>query len=482
MAITCKINGVEHGLKWDWSIQQRSYQRTTLSMNTCDNVLAIAIGQQVEIFDNSTKIFSGIIKRKNIFGEHMLECNLEVHDNNSKADKRRVNAVVTSMTVATAITTHIAPILAEENVVLGVIDCPITITRDVWRFYKISECLDRMKALQPEYIWFIDMDNKLHFRPKSQLPTVTIDSNFLFTNFQYSQDMENYFNSLYVLGTSVRTSLQTFELLTPLGDGNTRTFVCRYPLANKPTRLEVYNGSTWSDVNLDDIGINGLDTGEKWYWSYNSNSITQDSAETVLGVGHAVRLHYYGLRPLVMKNENLAEITNRQVLEGGSGIYDQLQEIGGLDDLSQATQYISSVLGQYSELCDQISFTTLSYIDVYTNIVFNLPYYGVINMKMLVDSVTITQGENEGVNYVKYQVKCIDNATFGGWESYFYDIIKNQRKFTLNESDALQEIKGINENISIDTNIWLNGYDGTALPQILPFTLGGNNDEVIINE
>lgn len=482
MAITCKINGVEHGLRWDWQIQQRSYQRTTLTMNTMDDVLNILIGQTVEIFDNSTKIFSGIIKTRNVFGEHKLECNLEVHDNNSKADKRRVNAVVTSMTVSTAISTHIAPILAEEGVTLGIIDCPITITRDVWRFYKISECLDRMKALQPEYIWYIDIDNKLHFRPKSQLPTVTIDSSFLFTNFTYSQDMDNYFNSLYVLGNSVRTSLQTYELLTPLADGTTRTFVCRFPLSNEPVTLETYNGSTWSTVPETDIGINGLDSGKKWYWSYNSNSLTQDSAETVLPAGNAVRLHYYGLRPLVMKNENLAEISNRQALEGGSGIYDQLQEIGGLDDLSQATQYISSVLGQYSELCDQISFTTLSFIDIYSNIVFNLPYYGIANMKMLVDSVTISQSVVEGVDRVRYQVKCIDSATFGGWESYFYDIIKNQRKFTLNEADILLEIKGVNENISIDTNIWLNAYDGTALPQTLPFILGGANEEVIINE
>lgn len=103
-------------------------------------------------------------------------------------------------------------------------------------------------------------------------------------------------------------------------------------------------------------------------------------------------------------------------------------------------------------------------------------------MKMLVDSVTISQSVVEGVDRVRYQVKCIDSATFGGWESYFYDIIKNQRKFTLNEADILLEIKGVNENISIDTNIWLNAYDGTALPQTLPFILGGANEEVIINE
>ncbi|MGL5709961.1 MAG: hypothetical protein ACRCW9_03855 [Cetobacterium sp.] len=482
MAITCKIQDVPSGIKWDWQIQQKSYQRTTLSLNTCENVLNIQVGQKVELFDNEAKIFSGIIKKKNTFGEYKLECNLEVHDNNSKADKRRVNAVVTNMTVATAITTYLIPILNQEGVTLGTIDCPITIVREVWRFYKVSECLDRMKALQPEYIWFIDIDSRLHFRPKSQLPTITIDNTFRFTNFQYSQDMENYFNSLYVLGTSVRTSLQTFELLTPLADGNTRTFVCRFPLSQAPTRLEWYNGSIWQDIALTDIGINGIDTGKKWYWSYNSNSITQDTSETVLAVGQAVRLHYYGLRPLVMKNENLAEITNRQLLEGGSGIYDQLQEISGLDDLSQATQYVASVLGQYSELCDQISFTTLSPIDIYSNIVFNLPYYGISNMKMLVDSITITQTVNEGREKVKYSVKTIDSATFGGWESYFYDIIKNQRKYTLNEADILLEIKGINESVGIDSNIWFNAYSGSPLPQTLPFILGGENDEVIINE
>ena len=482
MAITCKINGALHGMRWDWQIQQRSYQRTTLTMNTCDNILSIMLGQTVEIFDKEAKIFSGIIKKKNIFGDHILECALEVHDNNAKADKRRVNAVVSNMTVATAIDTYLKPILAEENVILGTINCPITITRDIWRFYKVSECLDRMKALQPEYIWYIDIDNRLHFRPKSQLPTLTIDSSFLFTNFNYSQDMENYFNSLYVLGTSVRTSLQTYELLTPLADGNTRTFVCRFPLANAPTRLEWYNGSIWQDIALTDIGINGVDTGKKWYWSYNSNSITQDSSETVLAVGNAVRLHYYGLRPLVMKNENLAEITSRQSIEGGSGVYDQLQEISGLDDLSQATQYIGSVLGQYSELCDQVSFSTLTYLDIYSNLVINLPYYGIVNMKFLIDSITISQSNIEGVEHVKYQVKCLDTASFGGWESYFYDMIKNQRKYTLNENDILLEIKGINESIGINSNIWFNAYDGSNLPQTLPFTLGGANDEVIINE
>jgi hypothetical protein len=492
---TITIGGNVVNAQWGWSVNLRSYQRGTMTLTVNPNMDGsepnLSMGDSIVVMDNATKVFEGVVKTLEIYDGTGLANGYRCYyltcgDYNCLADKRRVAALVESMAAEDAITTYILPVLAPDGVTAGTIDADFTITRDVWRYYKASECLDRLKVLQANYVWYIDFDKKLHFKSKDQLPTVTISSTSAIRDVRWMRNMDNYFNTLYLQSStaSIRTGLQSNEILSPLADGATRTFTARFPLAKAPYALAYsMDGTSFTTVSASDIGVNGIDTGKKWWWSYNNATITQDTAETVLPAGGKVRLSYYGLRPLMMKSENLAAIASRAENEGNSGIYEHLIELTGLDDLSQATAYMNALLGKYSEIADMISFETYDYVDLYTSIYFSLSEFFKVSSKMLVDAVNISQTEVEGAERLKYVVKTIDQASFGGWETYFVDIIKNQKKFTVDETSVLQEVRSVNETVSNDGTVTLQGYEVLTLPFTFPSVLGGTKiDEVIIND
>jgi len=76
----------------------------------------------------------------------------------------------------------------------------------------------------------------------------------------------------------------------PKPDSITRTFLARYPLASVPT---IYVDDV--AVAAGDVGINGLDTGKKWYWNKGSATITHDTGQAVLTDENTLTMTYYGL-------------------------------------------------------------------------------------------------------------------------------------------------------------------------------------------
>jgi hypothetical protein len=455
MARTFYVGTDEVYVAPNWSISDKINSRSTLSITIVDKLSAtITEGKTFKIYTGVTKIFEGIIVnvRKIEKYPNYIEYALSVADNSALADKRIISKVYENELAGDIVTDIITQVLGAENVTAGTIQNGPSIKKAVFNYISCAQALDYLKT-STGYVWNIDKDKKLHFFERStNLAPWTLDSSVQHSKFTQDTVMEDYRNTQYVRGGRGKTATQTNEVPTPAPDGQSRNFVVRFPIAERPTIEINLNGAGWVAVNSSDVGVNGLNSGKKWYWSYNSNILSQDESETVLGTVDALRITYVGLRNLFTKVEDTVEITKRIAIEGNSGIYEKLAVEKSLNESEQALQFASGLIDTFAEDKDKISFSTeVSGLESGQLLTVSKPLYG-ISDTFLIESINIKPKDSETL---EYSVKAIDGVSVGGWEEYFKNIIKNTKDLAIAENELLILInkQAETENISSDTDI-----------------------------
>jgi len=436
MPRTYEIDSTEVLVNPNWRITDKINSRTTLSITVVDlqTLSDIDEGDTIEIIDTdgSTKIFSGIVfikdKYEDIPGE--LHYAITAVDNSALADKRCIADAAENETASTIITNRILPILAEDGVTAGTITTGPTIKKAVFNYCSCAEALDYMKNVTG-LNWKIDKDKKLQFfdRSANAAPWM-LDDSVQHAGFRQRSSMEQYRNIQYIRAGKGKTNTISLEKPAPKPDGVSRNFVLRFPLAEKP---DIFINSV--QVSSSDIGVNGLDTGKKYYFAYDNNVITQDSGETVLSTSDVIEVSYKGLYPILTMVDNPAEISARALAETGtSGKYEKLDQEASINQSDQALEYGSGLIEKYGNINDVITFrTNVSGLEAGQLLSVDKTLFD-IHEDFLIESVTITP---DGPSNVEYSITALDGASLGGWEEFFKDLIKGQRKFVINENEVL---------------------------------------------
>ena len=453
MARTYYIAGQEVYVNSGWSISDKINTRSTLSITVIDPLSAtIDEGETFQIYSDATKIFEGIIlrvRRTEIF-KNELSYGLDIVDNSAIADKRLIAKVYENTLAGDIVRDIITLVLGLEGVTVGsVIDGPV-IKKAVFNYIKCSEALEYLKKVTG-LNWNIDIDKKLYFfdRATNVSPYILSDS-IQHSNFTHETNMDSYRNTQYVRGGRGKTATQTAEIPTPKPDGKSKNFVLRFPIAEKPSIEINLNGAGWVAVSSSDIGINGLDTSKKWYYSYDSPIITQDSTQTVIEDVDQIRVTYIGLKNLFTKAESVGEITNRATKEGNSGIYENMAVETSISTSEQAIEFGQGLLQTYGEVKDSISFKTeTSGLLAGQLLTVNKPLYG-INGSFLIESVNIVP---LGIGTIEYSVKALDGAIIGGWEEFFKELLKGNRDYAIQENEVI---------ILLQTQSEIEGYQGAT--------------------
>lgn len=439
----------------NWSISDKINARSTLSITIIDKLTAtINNGKTFTVYEDATKIFEGIIVNYTVSEPfpNYLQYNLSIADNSAIADKRVIAKVYTSELAGDIVKDIITEILGLENITQGTIQDGPTIDKAVFNYIKCSQALDYIKDTTG-YIWNIDKDKQLNFFERStNASPFTLNDSVQHSKFSKNSMMDTYRNTQYVRGGKGKTNTQTNETPTPKPDGESRNFVVRFPVSEEPTIEVNLNSAGWTTIPSADIGINGLNSNKKWYWSYGSNILTQDNTETVLGTVDAIRVTYVGLRNLFTKVENLAEIVDRATIEGNSGIYETLSIEKSLTETAQALQYGNGLLQKYGEIKDKITFETeVTGLEAGQLLTVNKTLYG-ISDTFLIESVNIYPIDNATIGY---SITALDGASIGGWEEFFKMLIKDARDFAIQENEVIillnntEEIEGIEGDINI---------------------------------
>ena len=444
-----------------WNITQKINARTTLQATIVDQLLVENIdnGDPIELWNGSDKIFSGIISTisKEEAMPGVIFYQIQGQDNSALADKRRIAVTAENMTAGDIVTSYILQVLASEGITAGTIQTGPTIKRGVFNYLKCSEALDYLKQIT-NFVWTIDNDKALHFyEPGTISPAPFVLNNSVqHRGFKQNSSMDRYRNVQYVRGGKGKTSLQTDELPTPKPDGQSRSFVLRYSVAEQP-QIEVKRGSgTWVAVADVDVGVNGIDKSKKWYFSYNSNTVTQDNAESVLGTGDSLRITYIGLRNLFVKVDNPTEIANRANIETGtSGIYEDVVKNTDIEDTSTAIQYAQGLIATYGEIKDDITFSTeVDGLRAGMLLPVDKPVFG-IKSDFLIESIGITGAD---ANHINYNVRALDGAAIGGWEEYFKSLINSTKEFNIAADEGLVLLQTQKEENHKSATIFITKY------------------------
>jgi hypothetical protein len=245
-----------------------------------------------------------------------------------------------------------------------------------------------------------------------------------------------------------KTTEQALEKPSPAPDGSSRNFIVRFPVAEKPV---VYVNST--AVLSANVGVNGLDTNKSWYFSYNSNIISQANTTAVLTSGVTLEITYTGLYPILPRIDDPAQIAERAAIETGtSGKYENLQTEKSINERNQAFEYAEGLILKYGIIPSTITFDTeVPGLKAGQLLPIQKTLFG-INSSFLIESVGISAADAGKINY---SVKCLDGSAIGGWERFFVDLIGKNSTFVISENEviALLNLQTETENLGSSTTI-----------------------------
>lgn len=453
-------------LSWSTAINSRAEASFTM-IDTTGGTLRPQIGQHIDILDDAIKLFAGFISSINevrhtvTTGSYRLIYQVSVADMSFRLDRRLVAKAYDAMTLKQIVDDINANVLLNDGLTTGGVETGPTIERAVFAYRRVSDVFDDLSTLTG-YAWWVDESHVINFKQRSSVlsPFTLDESKPLAGSVSVSKALDEYRNVQIIRAGQDKTSTQTLEFV---GDGVRRVFVVAYPIATVPTVQVKIGAGAYATKTL---GIRGLDTGFDWYWSKNTNEISQDSGGVLLTSADRVKVDYVGFFPVLVSTENITNIADRVAVEGGSGRYEHIIEDASMDSVTSALARSDALLRRYGTIGATLLFDTYSAgLRAGQLITVSLPTHA-ISGSYLIESVRCiptTVG-------TLYTVKALSGETIGGWQAFFKKLSDSRREFVLNENDVLIKIVNASDTITFTDSI---ATSGSAIDYVIGTALIG---------
>jgi hypothetical protein len=333
----------------------------------------------------------------------------------------------------------------------------------VFYYAKVTDVLDALVTEASNsgvpYYWAIDQNKKFWFVPYTTITGPAIDDTLIdernnppsitFANPQYR-------NTQYVTGGVAQTVTQNETIV---GDGNKRSFPMGFAMASPPTI--VISGVTQT------VGLKGT-TGKQFYYAVGDNILVQDSGQTVLANGATGSVSYIGQTPNTAILSDASQIANQATIDGTSGINEEVVNDPTLTTAANAISEGSNLLTRFSQQGVQFTFTTRqSGLAPGQLCAANLPYFGITNAQMLIESVTAA--DLDTVN-IWYQVTAIIGPYDISWVDFFSKLLTQQAPAasinvgSTQQTSILQQFTAtLTPNATLNASVLTSLFPGTGL-------------------
>jgi hypothetical protein len=418
-------------------IQDTVNKRSTVSFSLVNENLDYhpSPGLPIEIYDNDNAlVFAGLIdvpREISPIGVDVLYIPIEAVDNQAICDRRLVIDSYDNMSAGDIVKDILTKVLSDEGIIAGTIQQGPTLIRSVFPYVTATQALDDLAEVSG-FTWWITHDKKLHFADRNTFKAPwNITSTSPIRDFEVEQNRDEYRNRQYIRAGQDVSDLQTESFK---GDGKQQTFTVGLKIAKEPTLY--LNGVQISSA---DVGIRGVESGKQWYWSKNEKEISQDQQATPLAETDVLKVDFYGFFPIVVVSERGDAISERQAAEGGTGIYEAIDQLAEIDDAEASLDIANGKLRRFGKFNKLVTFNTDEKgLAAGQLITIDLGIHGISNERFLIDSVEI---EDLGRGYLRYRIHAVDGEAVGGWENFFKKLIRQGGTYTIRENEILVKLK-----------------------------------------
>lgn len=229
-----------------------------------------------------------------------------------------------------------------------------------------------------------------------------------------------------------------------------RTFPLRYKLASIPTiirygsqnspitgpqRVEIQGKAKDGDLTIPDWPQWYVQIGEK---EITQNSSTDESRNPALSDADLLEVRFDGQLPIVIDARRDDLIAERAAIEGGTGVYQELDEDEEVDGRDLALQKAEAFLDRFGKIPRTLSYETfrsgLAVGQIQTQ---TLARFGLSAVEFLIDQVQTSLSMTPAGWRAVYRVRGLDGERPGGWVAWFRKKIMEGRPVRLHENESV---------------------------------------------
>jgi len=446
-----------------------------------------AIGAPVHIYFNGNLIFGGTIddlSEETILEHPHLFIDVECVDYNQLADRHIVAAAYEDQTLRQIVTDIIdvqsgdpGERLSDEGVTYtddSITDDNTLISAARFSYEYASECFDALSELTG-YSWWIDHKKVFHMHEPDHFaaPQPLNDETWQgYADLRFSADRQDYRNVQYLIGGQAKTEEVTDDLVWTRyfkGDGENKVFNVDLPLADKP-RLFIDSGGGYAEVDADDIDLREVDDETKtWYYSIGDTAIShnRDSGTSALTSSQTLQVRFQGYVPILQQGRIESAVIDRGVIEGGSGVYVNVQEETNVDDRALARERVEGLLRRFSTIPQRVRFSTMLHgFHAGQRLPADIPRHGVSGF-YVIHKLSFDLIADDPDRPFRYMVDATHQTIRGTWTDWYKRLIQKGRPWAYSEDQALQLLRRLEDLVTVSD----------ALSYTLSNTLADWNDD-----
>lgn len=427
MNISIEIAGVDKSAVIDWpsfSIEDNVDEQSNLCVfkiqKHTGQTYSPTVGEEVEVFDDSEKIFGGkILSITNSIEGDIANYSIVCKDYTADLDRLLVTDSFTGTTVG-AIIEYII-----DNYTTGItyanVACTVAVTKIVFNKMQISKCFSELASLV-NYNWYIDYEKDVHFFAKnseaSPFNITNTSTDIIADSLQLENDLSQLRNVVIIRGGD-KVATNTRDK-THTGDGVQKTFNTDYQFASLPT--VTVNGVAQT------VGVENLDSEDDFdcIWDYNQKYVRFKTApaDTL-----PIVLTGNPLIPIIAQVEDLASVSTY-------GRFEFAKTDKTIKSSEEAKLYGEAQLNAYGKSIREGGFRTYSSgLKSGQTITITLSEIGVadsfIIQRVTLSMVTRTMGE--------WQVELATLKTIGIIKFLQDKLLNDNKKVDYNEDDLLEK-------------------------------------------
>jgi hypothetical protein len=446
MAITLSINSIDKTSLLRVNSVNRSdvlNNRNTMSFVLIDKtgLYRPLIGNSVELKKDTTTLFAGTIDtiEESLFDNKLsLIYNINCVDYNQLFDRFIVAQVYENKSLGYIVKDIIDNFINTESITYVNVEDGPTITKAIFNYKTATSCFNELSELTG-YDWYIDYNKDLHFfeRSTNNAPFSLTATSGNYRNVIIETNRDDYRNVQYIRAGNDITDSRTENFK---GDGARITFTLKYPVALVPSSIKV---NTVSKT----IGIKGVDTGKDWYWNKGEKEITQDDGGTILTSSDDLEVTYRGLFPIIQQAFDDTSISDRVSVEGGSGVYESVEDEPNIDNSDYAEEKAQGLLRRYGTIPQKIKFQTdLDGLEAGQLLSITIPEHS-INGTYLISNVVLNDLVSDTL---RYSIVALSGENVGGWVNFFEKMISQSQKYVIRENEVLITLRNFKEDLTIN--------------------------------